>query len=368
MSLFNGIRPELLDMEPYKPGLTVEEIKARYGLSRVIKLAGNENPLGVSARVLEALTQSLPSAHQYPQNGSPRLKAALARELDVDPARLVVGCGSDELIDLIVRVKARPGLDHVLAHEKCFSVYGAVCLLSGVEYRQIPRDEGYGVPVAALAEAADEHTAVVFVTSPDNPTGDAPSADELSVLAGALPTSTLLVVDEAYIDFAWPPEQYSLLAFLDNLPNVAIIRTMSKAYGLAGLRVGYAVLPPDLARAVEAVRIPFTVNRPAEDAALAALEDKDFSLSTLDVVLKGRTFLTQALTRLGCEPLPSQGNFIMFKPTRPVPLVFEELLQRGVIVRPLASFGFPEHIRVTVGTQEDNALFLAALEEALAHA
>ncbi len=368
MSLLRRVRPELMAMQPYKPGLSVEEIAARYGLSRVVKLAGNENPLGVAPGVIEALGHVLPTCHQYPQNGSPRLAAALAQELSVDPARVVVGCGSDEIIDLIVRLTAAPGSGHVLAHEKSFSVYGQVCRLSGVEYREVPRDEGFGVPVAGLAEAANEDTAVVFVTCPDNPTGDAPSADELSVLAGALPKSTLLVVDEAYIDFAWPPEHYSLMGFLDDLPNVAIIRTMSKAYGLAGFRVGYGVLPPELAALVAKARIPFTVNRPAEEAALAALADKDFALATLDTVMKGRDRLSAELARLGCEPLPTQANFVMFRPTKPVPLVFEELLKRGIIVRPLASFGFPDHIRVTVGTAEENALFLSALSEVLAHA
>lgn len=359
------VRPEILDFKPYVPGLSEEEIKERYGLEQVIKLASNENPLGVSPLAREAVARAASRMFRYPQNHSPRLAKAIAKAMAIPEAHIVAGNGSDEIIDLLFRVLARPGKDNVVCYEHCFSMYGLTARLCGVEYREVPRGEDYRLPLESLAEAVDADTRMVFVTSPDNPTGLAARAEELQVLSGVLPAHVLLVVDEAYMDFTWPPEEYSMLASVPELGNVAVLRTFSKAYGLAGLRLGYGALPLWLAEHVRRARPPFTVNLLAEEAALAVLEDDAFYSETLNVVFKGRELLLKRLPELGCQVWPSQANFVMFRPPYPADQVCEELLRRGVIVRHLKSFGLPDMIRVNVGAAEETAMFLNTLEAIL---
>jgi histidinol-phosphate aminotransferase len=359
------VRPEILDFKPYVPGLSVEEIKARYGLEHIIKLASNENPLGVSPLVARAIAAAAKDVHRYPQNHSPRLAEAIGKAMGVPAERIVAGNGSDEVIDLLMRVVAQPGKDNVICYEHSFSMYGLTARLCGVEYREVPRGEDYRLPLESLAEAVDANTAMVFVTSPDNPTGLAARAEELMVLSGILPAGALLVVDEAYMDFSWPPEEYTMMAQAAELDNIVVLRTFSKAYGLAGLRLGYGVLPLWLAEHVRRARPPFTVNLIAEEAALAALADDNFYSETLEVVFKGRERLLTRLPELGCQVWPSQSNFVMFRPPYPAGDVCEELLKRGIIVRHLKSFGLPDNIRVNVGTKAETEAFLKALEDIL---
>lgn len=359
------VRPEILNFTPYTPGLSIDEIKARYGLDTVIKLASNENPLGVSPLVQQVLSRSVDQVFRYPQNHSPRLCQAIAKAMGVAEERVVAGNGSDEIIDLLMRVTARPGIDNVVCYEHSFSMYRLTAALCGVEYREVPRGEDYRLPLETLAEAVDQNTALVFVTSPDNPTGLAARAEELMVLSGVLPPGALLVVDEAYMDFSWPPEEYSLLNLLAELGNVVVLRTFSKAYGLAGLRLGYGVMPEWLAGHLRRARPPFSVNLLAEEAGIAALEDDAFYSATLELVFKGRELLLKRLPELNCLVWPSQANFVMFRPPLLAGIVCEELLKRGIIVRHLKSFGLAENIRVNVGTGPETAAFLKALEEIL---
>lgn len=359
------VRPEILDFTPYVPGLTVEEIKAKYGLEHVIKLASNENPLGASPLAREAIARAAAQAYRYPQNHSSRLCGAIGKAMGLDPAHIVCGNGSDEVIDLLFRVLAEPGKSNVICYEHSFSMYRLTAQLCGVEYREVPRGEDYRLPLESLAEAVDKNTRMVFVTSPDNPTGLAAKAEELMVLSGVLPEGALLVVDEAYMDFTWPPEEYSMLHMVAELGNVAVLRTFSKAYGLAGLRLGYGALPVWLADHVRRARPPFTVNLLAEEAGLAVLGDDNFYSETLEVVFQGRELLLKRLPELGCQVWPSQANFVMFRPPYPADQVCEELLRRGVIVRHLKSFGLPDNIRVNVGTKAETEAFLKTLEDIL---
>lgn len=359
------VRPEILDFKPYTPGLNIEQIQERYGLDTVIKLASNENPLGASPVVQKILGARAASAFRYPLNHSPELVSEIARVLDLPEAHIVAGNGSDEIIDMLFRVAAIPGRDNVVCYESCFSMYSMCAKLCGIEYREIPRGPGLALPLSAMAQAADENTAMVIVTSPDNPTGLAATIDELKELAAALPESTLLVVDGAYLDFARPAEVYDITPLAPGLENVIVLRTFSKAYGLAGLRLGYGVLPIWLADYVRRARIPFTVNLLAEAAGIAALRDEVFLAETLRTVFEGRDYLRVQLERLGCQVLPSQANFLMFKPSKDAIVVHESLLQRGIIVRPLASFGLPEWIRVNMGTDNENRAFVQLLGEVL---
>lgn len=332
----------------------------------MIKLASNENPLGVSPVVRKVIAEKAGLAFRYPQCGYPRLRQAIAENLGVDVSRVVAGNGSDEIIDLLVRVLCRPGQDHVLAARPCFSVYGSQARICGVDFRQVDLNPDFSLPLDRLADAADEHTVLVFVTSPDNPTGVAARTDDLEAFARALPSRTLLAVDEAYIHFVDDQERASLLPRLSRLPNVALVRTFSKAYGLAGLRLGLGVLPADLADIVLRVQMPFSVNLLAEEAGIAAMADEVFYGETLRVTREGRDWLTSELSALGCAPVPSQANFIMFAPPMDARAVFEGLLRRGVIVRPLASYGLADRIRVSIGRMDENRAFMAALKEVLA--
>lgn len=357
------VRPEVMETKPYAPGLTIEEIREKYGLDTVIKLASNENPLGASPIAQKAVAKHAANIFRYPQNGNPRLNSAIAEKIGVNEKCIITGNGSDEIIDLIVRVKAVPGRDEVITYESCFSMYSLMSRLCGVNFRQLPRDKDFRQPVKALAEAATEKTAVVFITSPDNPTGLAVKVEEIREAAEKLPTDTILVVDEAYIDFATPAERYNMLPLLDEFSNIVLTRTFSKAYGLAGLRVGYGVMNPLLADYITRARSPFTVNLIAEEATLAVLKDDVFYNETLRVVSEGKAQMTSALEDFGCTVLPSQANFVMFTPPCDAKMLFEELLKRGVIVRHLKSFGYGDYIRVNMGTPTENSVFLKNAKE-----
>lgn len=359
------VRPEINGFKPYTPGLSIDEIKEKYGLSSVIKMASNENPLGVSPVVQERLRQTSGLAFRYAQAGTPALCSALADHLNVPQNCLVAGNGSDEIIDLLLRVVARPGVDNIVAFDPCFSIYDVQSRLCGLEFRQTALNSDFSFPFDRLLELVDDNTALVFVTNPDNPSGHACPAHDLIALSKRLPARTLLVVDEAYIDFALPQNAYSMLPQFGRLPNLVILRTFSKMYGLAGLRLGYGVMPEWLADLLLRVKLPFSVNILAEQAGLAALADDIFMAETLRVVTEGRELLTRELTDLGCVVQPSQANFLMFTPPMDARSLFEALLRRGVIIRPLASYGMPDRLRVSVGSPEENREFLDKTGEVL---
>jgi histidinol-phosphate aminotransferase len=356
----DDVRPEVADFEPYEPGLAVEDIRLRYGLTRVIKLASNENPLGVSPKVLARLAEKANLAFRYPQAGNPRLVKALAERLRVDPARVFAGNGLDEAIDLLFRVRAVPGVHNVVASLPCFGLYVTQARLAGVEMRRVPLLEDFRPDLDGLLARTDDRTSLVFVTSPDNPSGRLTPPADILALARALPPGCLLVLDEAYIEFAG--EENSLLSRLDEIPNLAVLRTFSKIYGLAGLRIGYAVLPPRLAEYMWRVRLPFSVNVLAEEAALAALDDAEYRESSLRLVAEGRALLTEKFRSLGFAVIPSHANFLMVSPPPGGPdaqTLLRSLLERGVIVRSLAAYRLRDWLRVTVGTEEENLLLLS---------
>ena len=362
----DDVRPEVAAFEPYEPGLSIEEIQRRYSLERVVKMANNENPLGASPVVQAVLQDNVEYVYRYPQAGNPRLTAALAGRLGVEPARVFVGNGSDEVIDLLFRVRAVPGVHNAVAFRPCFGLYVTQARLAGVELRRARLAEDFSFDFDSLLERVDANTTLVFVTSPDNPSGRLAPVRDLIRVARALPPACLLVVDEAYIDFAG--EEHSLLKHLDEVPNVALLRTFSKVYGLAGLRVGYGILPPRLADYMWRVRLPFSVNVLAEQAAVAALEDDIFREITRRVVAEGRTVLSDGLRALGCTVLPSHANFLMFAPPVGGPdarVLHQILLERGIIVRALGGYHLPDWLRVSVGMEEENRLFLAECADIL---
>lgn len=366
-----AVRPEVCGFTPYTPGLSIDEIRDRYGLAQIIKLASNENPLGTSPVVRQTLRRKADLAFRYAQSGNPRLTAAIAAHHGVSDLRVLAGNGSDEIIDLIVRVRAVPGVHNVVAFRPCFSIYALQTRLAGVDFRQAPLATDFSFDWNGLLALVDDATAVVFVTTPDNPSGFCPPVADLERLARALPPGCLLVVDEAYMDFCGDEAAHSLLSRIDAFPNLAVLRTFSKSFGLAGLRLGYGIFPVQLADSLRRVRLPFSVNILAEEAGMAALTDTVFRAETLRVTAQGRAALHAGLTALGCHVFPSKANFLMFRPVSVsggAERLFDELLRRGIIIRPLKSYGLPDLLRVSVGNPDENAAFLKAVGEIVAHA
>ncbi len=364
--------PRIRELDAYAPGLSIAEIRQKYGLSWVIKMASNENPLGASPLAREAVRRHASSLFRYPRGDNPRLVRALARLHATDPRRVVVGNGSDEIIDLLIRMLAEPGEHSMVCFEPCFGIYPIRARIAGIEVRRCPLGEISPPDFDALLRLVDQGTRLVFVTTPDNPSGYCPPREAVADLAGRLAgiaPGCLLVVDEAYMDFAEDETGASLLASGAPPDNAAFLRTFSKSWGLAGLRLGYCVLPPAPAACFRRARLPFSVNILAEEAALAALADTAFRQATLDAVRQGRATLRDGLAALGCAVWPSAANFLMFRlppGAGPARRCFEALLRRGIIIRPLDSYNLPEHLRVSVGDAGENAAFLAAMREILA--
>ena len=371
------VRPDVLEFDPYIPGLSIEEIRERYGLANIIKLASNENPLGVSPLAKKRLSANLDGAFRYTPAGTPRLVSALAAFLGLGPEHIVAGNGSDEIIDLLIRVCPTPGVHNVVASKPSFSIYRLQSKLCGVDFRTVPLKDDFSFDWDGLRAAVDEKTALVFITTPDNPSGFCPPRKEVLDFAQSLPPTCLLVVDEAYIDFccdggAAPlPDNGcgSLVPYWPKLTNVVILRTFSKIAGLAGLRLGYGIMPKELAASIQAVKLPFSVNCLAEEAGIAVLEDTVFLETTLQTVRDGREQMSTSLKKLGCTVFPSQANFLLFTLPGTCPLtarqVFEKLLEKGIIIRPLASYGLAGHLRVTIGTTSDNNAFIEAFKRCI---
>lgn len=358
-------------LAPYSPGRSIEEIQGKYGLAQVIKLASNENPLGTSPLVQNAICRHAAQAFRYPQGGNPRLAGALAAHHGVNASRIAIGNGSDEIIDLLLRMSAGPGEGNIVCFEPCFSIYPIQAAIGGIETRRAALKDDFSFDFPGLLKLLDKDTRLIFITTPDNPSGYCPPlADVLQLAADIerIAPCALLVIDEAYMDFA-PDEKASSCLASGNIPdNAAVLRTFSKSYGLAGLRIGYGVLPVNLADAFWRARLPFSVNILAEEAALAALEDKAFREATLAAVADGRETLEKGLAEAGCKVWPSSANFIMFKlpVNKKASDCFEALLRDGIIIRPLKSYNLSDHLRVSIGTGKENKAFLTALNRFLA--
>ncbi|MDR2851387.1 MAG: histidinol-phosphate transaminase [Desulfovibrio sp.] len=362
------VREEFLALKPYVPGYSIDEIQQKYGLAQVIKMASNENALGVSPLVREAVIRHAASVFRYPQDGSPRLVAALAALHAVPPERVVTGNGSNEIIDLMLRMLVVPGRNSIVCCAPCFSIYTIQGQIAGAEIRRVPLSEDFSFNFDGMLASVDDDTRLVFVTTPDNPSGYCPPRAAVRAFADRLAAKApdcLLVVDEAYMDFADNEQEASLLAARDLPDNAAFLRTFSKSWGMAGLRLGYCVLPPELASLFCRARMPFSVNLLAEEAGLAALSDSAFREVILQTTREGRVSLARGLVCMGCAVWPSAANFLLFKPQVPAGACFEFLLKKGIIIRPLDSYGLPEHLRVSIGNPQENVAFLAAMRAAV---
>ncbi len=366
-----SVRTQISDLKPYVPGLAIEDIKIKYNLQNVIKMASNENPLGVSPLVQERVQKAAAHIFRYPQSGNPRLTQAVAKKHNVDASRIVVGNGSDEIIDMLIRVRCIPSKDNIVCFKPCFSMYSVQAQICGVELRQTPLNEDFSFPFEELLALVDANTKLVFITTPDNPSGFCPSRAEVLAFTQKLPANALLVIDEAYMDFT-DEETFSLLYAQnahEHRENIVFLRTFSKSYALAGIRLGYGILPKTLAEYMWRARMPFSVNILAEEAGLAALEDVVFYEKSLQIVHEGRQQLASGLEKIGCKVWSSHANFLLFAPppstNKSIADIFEALLQKGIIIRPLKSYDLAHLFRVSVGTSHENAMFLQALSEVL---
>ena len=354
-------------LEPYPPGLPIEEVERKLGIHGSIKLASNENPLGPSPRAVEAIARSLPALHRYPDGSTFYLRQRLAERHGVAPEEILVGNGSNEIIELVVRALMQPGDEAVMA-DQAFLIYGIVVQAVGGRAIKVPLRE-FRHDLDAMAAAVTARTRVVFVANPNNPTGTIVHRDAWRRLLAAVRGRELLVVaDEAYAEYVRDPAYPDTVhERSDGTVPVITLRTFSKLFGLAGLRVGYGVASPLVVDLLARVRQPFNVNGLAQVGALAALDDTEHVERTLAVNREGMAYLEEALAALGLAFVPSQANFILVRVGRGL-AVYDALLRRGVITRPMDAYGFPEHLRVTVGLAEENRRFITTLEAVLAAA
>ncbi len=349
-------------LKPYEPGKPIEELERELGVTDIVKLASNENPLGASHKALHAL-KHLHDLHLYPDGATFSLKAALAEKLGVDSKQLTLGNGSNDVLDLIARAYLQEG-DEAIFSEYAFAVYPIVTLACNARPVQVPSNL-FGHDLAAMAEAVTDRTRVVFVANPNNPTGTWFNAHALDEFLSRIPERVIVVVDEAYFEYVEESHYPNGIERLGKYPNLIVTRTFSKIYGLAGLRVGYGVSSPEIADVLNRVRQPFNVNTPAQAAAEAALQDDDHIENSRSENTSGLVQIAEGLQGLHLEQIPSVANFIAFDCGQPALPVYEGLLKEGVIVRPLGGYGMPNHLRVTVGTSGENERFLIALKHVL---
>jgi histidinol-phosphate aminotransferase len=350
---------------PYQPGKPISELARELGLAEagIIKLASNENPLGVSPRARRAIEAAIADLARYPDGNGYELKQALARRSGIAPERIVLGNGSNDVLEMAARAFLTPGLEAVYS-QHAFAVYPLAVQGVGAAGVEVPAKD-YGHDLGAMRRAVTSRTRLVFIANPNNPTGTLLGARELEPFLAGLPREVLVVLDEAYTEYLPPSARYDSIAWLARFPNLVLTRTFSKVYGLAGLRVGYAYAAPGVADLMNRVRQPFNVNSVALAAAAAALEDEAFVQRSHKLNLAGMRQVTAGLARLKLAFIPSFGNFVTFE-AGDAAGVFQKLLRSGVIVRPVASYGMPRHLRVTIGLESENARFLESLEKVLA--
>jgi histidinol-phosphate aminotransferase len=354
--------PGVRGLQPYVPGKPIVELEREYGVKNVIKLASNENPLGPSPKALAAAQVALAEIARYPDGGGFALKRALAAKLGVLPEQVTLGNGSNDILEFAARafVSAQ---DEVMFSQHAFAVYPIVTQAVGARAVEVPARD-WGHDLAAMRAAMTARTRLVFIANPNNPTGTWLRSDELQEFLDSVSESVIVVVDEAYFEYVEDSAYPDSIAWLERYPNLICARTFSKIYGLAGLRVGYGISSAAVADLLNRVRQPFNVNSIAQAAALAALDDSAHLDKARRVNADGMQQLVQGFEQLGLDYIPSVGNFICVE-VGEAGRVYEQLLRAGVIVRPVANYGMPRHLRVTVGLMNENQRFLDALQAAL---
>ncbi|MFH0789323.1 MAG: histidinol-phosphate transaminase [Pseudomonadota bacterium] len=358
-----NIKKSIQDLIPYPPGKPIEELTREYGIQEVIKLASNENPIGPSPQALRAIRRALSNLHRYPDGSGYYLKQALARFLKLKPEQIVLGNGSNEIIELALRTFLRPGFE-VLSPTPSFLVYGKAVQAMGGKSILIPLKR-FRIDLDAILDRIGPRTQMIIINNPNNPTGTIIKRKEWERFLKAVPARIMILLDEAYIDFVEDPECPLGVDYLNSSQPLLVIRTFSKAYGLAGLRIGYGLTQADLADYINRVRQPFNVNSLAQAGALGALNDQVFYENTRTLVRKGKKDLERGLERLGLFYVPSETNFILIRVPQQAQAVYEAMLKKGVIIRSMRSYDLGDYIRVNVGLPEENRRFLQVLKQVI---
>ncbi|MCX8053013.1 MAG: histidinol-phosphate transaminase [Armatimonadetes bacterium] len=353
----------ILRLTPYVPGKPIEEVKRELGIDNVIKLASNENPLGPSPKALEAMRAALENVGQYPEGSCYELRHAVAKHLGVQPDMLIFGSGADEVIHYI-GIALLDAEDEIVQAHPSFVQYCAAATLMDCPAHLVPL-KNWTHDLDAMLAKVNERTKLFFISNPNNPTGTIVWADEVERVLDALPKRCVMVLDEAYYEYVDDPAYTRSIEWVRQGRNVIVLRTFSKIYALAGLRIGYGVAPAHLIELLERVRLPFNVNSVAQAGAVASLQDPHQVVRTREQNQRSKSYIYEELDKMGLPYTPSQANFVWIDVQRDCKQVFTELMKRGVIVRTGDIFGAPTHIRVTTGTDEQNERFVSTLREVL---
>lgn len=357
----NLARRGILDMSPYIPGKPVEEVQKEYGLTDIIKMASNENPLKTSPMALEAMHRELEKSYMYPEGSSPTVREALAKELDIPEKNILVAAGGDHVITLMCLAFVNEGEEVITGHPS-FKTYEQGTALAGGKLIRIPLTKELAFDLEAMADAINEKTKMIFLCNPNNPTGTIVRRKAVEEFLAKVPSHCIVVFDEAYFEYVSDPDYPNGLDYVRQGKNVMVLRTFSKLYGLAGARVGYGIAPDHLMDVYARTLPPFPVGRVAQAGAVAALEDTEFVARVLDENARGREYLCAQFDRLGLKYAESHANFIFVDTKLQVSELYPQLLQKGIIVRPCGPWGYPTSIRVTIGTMEENETFIKTLE------
>jgi len=362
MSLIDQALPYVRAISPYLPGKPITELAREMGIpvEKIVKLASNENPLGMSPKAKAAMEKAAGTLERYPDDFD--LKKALSNHTGLDMSRIVLGNGSNDVLDLIARVFLASGRSAVFS-QHAFAVYPLATLSAGAELIVVPAKD-FGHDLDAMQAAIRPDTRIVWVANPNNPTGNFLPYPQLKAFLQKVPSDVVVVLDEAYNEYLPPADRVDTVAWLAEFPNLVITRTFSKIYGLAGLRIGYALASAEIADLMNRVRQPFNCNNLALAAAVAALDDHEFVARSYALNRAGMEQIIAGLKRHGLAHIPAHGNFVTFK-VNDAAGVNQRLLKQGVIVRPIGGYGLPDWLRVTIGTEAENLRFLEALEMAL---
>lgn len=339
------------EMSPYKPGKQTEDVKREYGLEKIVKLASNENPFGYSNKVDQVIEQEANHFEIYPDGYATELRDILSEDLGVERDQLVFGCGADELIDIICRTFLEPGTNTIIARPT-FPQYKHNALIQGASVKEVPLINGYHDLQKMLSEV-DQSTKIIWLCSPNNPTGCLINDQSLQNFLTQCPKDVLVVLDEAYHDYAVASDKPNTINLLDKYPNLIILRTFSKVYGLAGLRVGFGIASLSIIEALNIARGPFNTTRLAQQAAIAAYKDSDFVKRTVEETIKNKQTFTLFLDQVGLEYYDSEANFVFVKLPVSGDLLFDYLIKNGFIVRSGEALGHPNGVRITIGNSED---------------
>lgn len=356
----------ITDITPYPPGKPLEELEREYGITDSIKLASNENPWGPSPKAVEAIKTALTGLHRYPDGSCFYLTEALAKWVGAGQDEIILGNGSNEVIEFLVKAFVQKG-DEVITSHPSFLMYQKFVQVRGGENKVIPlRDMKHDLE--AISKTVTDKTRLIFMDNPNNPCGTFISKAEFDSFLKGLPEHVIVVLDEAYVDFVDPENWIDILSYIrqpQGIPAVVGLRTFSKAFGIAGLRVGFGIMNSEIASLLHRVRQPFNINSLAQTGALAALEDQDHYSMTIRETINGRQWLSEKMEELGCKPYPSETNFFLIDVRGDATKLYEAMLHKGVIVRSMKAYGYPNFIRITVGTREENQRFVTSLEECL---